>query len=61
MLGSELPDIVAQLKVTNFLLQEIIRLIRDLNETMPRCSCNDEHAVGDTWTCVFHGTVTKAQ
>ena len=56
-----LDDISAQLKVMNYLLQEVVRLLRDMNERMPYCSCKDEHAVGTTWTCLFHGTVTRAE
>lgn len=56
-----LDDISSRMREMNYLLMEIARLLRDMNDKMPYCSCNDEHAVGVTWTCVFHGTVTRAE
>ena len=61
MFDKELFNITSELKVTNRLLEEVIRLLHNLEDTMPRCVCQDEHAVGDTWQCVFHGTVTRAE
>ena len=61
MFGDELGDVLSELKTTNLLLREVIRLLHNLEDTMPRCVCQDEHAVGDTWQCVFHGTVTRAE
>ena len=57
--NDSLKEIVVQLRAINYLLQDALRVLRDLDERMPYCSCKDEHAVGDTWTCLFHGTVTK--
>lgn len=61
MFGSEISDVVGQLREMNLLLREVVRLLRNVDERLPACTCNDEHSVGETWTCMFHGTKTRVE
>ncbi len=56
-----LDDISARMREMNYLLMDIARLLRDMSDRMPYCNCSDEHAVGETWTCVFHGAKTRVE
>lgn len=59
--SKELTEITQQLKVMSYILQDVLRILREINDDMPRCICKDERAVGETWTCVFHGTKTRVE
>ena len=59
--NKDLADISTQLKEINQLMRELLHELKYMNDRMPYCSCKDEHAVGETWICVFHGTKTRVE
>ena len=63
MFGSELNNIEAQLRAMNYLMQEVIRILQRLEDTvtmLPRCSCSD-HQEGESWQCAVHGFIVRTK